>query len=241
MDLKTISGFLMMMAIVSFIVCVVDAVAISNRRRKSTSETSIKTKPKPVWLVALAVLVVSVVGAIVTQNLGDEAQRKKETEREQSRLESLQAQSDVPKEPTRYEKMTDEIKAYLYAHNDTSSNFDSVEVDSYNGETRFTIMLPAYETYTFAAVTYSADKIISDVVDKYEVGDYMLWVSSPFDAKYKISWISHKPGVGLLTDEQPNDKYTEMVSVDFMAEKYGYEDYEGNLSDFLKNQNSTTS
>lgn len=144
-------------------------------------------------------------------------------------------------EPTRYEKMKTEIELYLLRHNDTSKVYDSVEVTSGTSGTQFHITLEAYETYTFAAVTSAATDIIRELIDEYEIEEYELWVTSPTDAKYTISWISTDLDVGVVTDNGYKGKYNETCTLDYMLAHYDYEDYEGKLIDFLKEKNSTPS
>lgn len=144
-------------------------------------------------------------------------------------------------ELTRYEKMENEIELYLLRHNDTSKVYDSVEVTDSTSGTQFRITLEAYETYTFAAVTSAATDIIRELIDEYEIEEYELWVRSPIDAKYTISWISTDLDVGVVTDNGYNGKYNETCTLDYMLTHYDYEDYEGKLIDFLKEKNNTPS
>lgn len=140
-----------------------------------------------------------------------------------------------------YNEMKFEIEQYLNKHNDTSKMYDSVTVGMNVDKLEFNITLQAYETYTFAAVTSAATDIVRTLVEDNEIEEYRLWVHSPSDAVHTISWISFNLDVGLIDDNGYNGRYNETIKLDSMLKHYGYEDYVGNLSDFLNNQNSTVS
>ncbi len=138
-----------------------------------------------------------------------------------------------------YSEMKSEIEQYLNNHNDITKMYDSITVGMSNGKVEFNITLPSYETYTFAAVTSAATEIVRTIVEDNDIEEYRLWVHSPSGTSYTISWISFNLDTGLLSDKGYDGDYDEMVKLDFMLERYGYEDYEGSLSDYLNSQSAS--
>lgn len=234
--LKTVSGVMLAIAIIAFIVVLVESAAELRHAKKTAQQGATTAKKKPVVkIIAIIVTAAAFAGAVITDTVAGKA---KETTPAPSPNSAISRPATAP---TKYEKMRDEIIVHLSNHNDVSKMFDSVSVEWNNGKVEFNVTLEAYETYTFAAVTSATTDIVRKLVKEYDIEAYRLWVHSPSDAKYTISWISFNLDAGTINDNGYNGKYSDTIRLDAMLKHYGYEDYEGNLSDFLKNQNSLNS
>ena len=233
--LRTTSGIMIVVAIIAFIVLMVDTVAAQQRTKKAAKQGATIIKKRPiVQIISILVTVAMIAGAIVTDKAAIKAKDKEINSKPSFANSTTVAQPTVP---SKYEEMQAEIVLYLDKHNDISKMYDSVKVGMNNGKVEFNITLQAYETYTFAAVTNAATDIVRTLVKDNGIDEYRLWVHSPSEANHTISWISFNLTAGLLNDKGYDGEFDEMVKLDFMLERYGYKDYEGSLSDFLNSQN----
>ena len=123
-----------------------------------------------------------------------------------------------------YNEMKFEIEQYLSKHNDTSKMYKNVEVKYNIEKVRFNIEVQSYETYTFASIVNAATTAVEKIVNENNIEDYCLWVYSPTDAKYKVSWISFNLKSGILDDKGYTDDYNETIRLEKMLKRYGYED-----------------
>lgn len=225
--LRTASGAMTVVAVIAVAAFLIDYVSEFQRMKKAAKQGQTFAKRRPiVRIIAISAAVVMVAGSVIVDKIA--ANLKSE---ETSPKASSSGVTSHLATPTKYEKMQSEIVLHLNRHNDTSSAFDSVTVEQNNGKVEFNILLEAYETYTFASVTSAATDIVRELVEEYGVDEYRLWVHSPPDAAYTISWISFNLDAGTIDDKGSGGRYNETIKLDLMLKHYGYEDYEGSLQE----------
>lgn len=234
--LRTTSGVMIVVAIIAFIVLLVDSVGAQQRVQKAAKQGTTMIKKKPiVRIVALLVTIAMVAGAVITDRVAA-ALKDNETISKPNSFDGTSVTQ--PTIPSKYEEMRSEIVLYLDKHNDTSKMYKNVEVKYDIEKVRFNIEVQSYETYTFASIVNAATTAVEKIVDENDIEDYCLWVYSPTDAKYKLSWISFNLKSGILDDKGYTEDYNETIRLEKMLKRYGYEDYEGSLSDFLNSRDS---
>lgn len=234
--LRTTSGVMIVIAIIAFVVLLVDSVGAQQRAQKAAKQGTATIKKRPiVRIVSFLVTVAMVAGAVITDR---SATKIKENETNSRPSFSNSTPAVQPTVPSKYEEMRSEIVLYLDKHNDTSKMYKNVEVKYDIEKVRFNIEVQSYETYTFASIVNAATTAVEKIVDENDIEDYCLWVYSPTDAKYKLSWISFNLKSGILDDKGYTEDYNETIRLEKMLKRYGYEDYEGSLSDFINSRDS---
>lgn len=156
---------------------------------------------------------------------------------EQSSESSTSSYVSVPSssEPNFYDEMKNDLYLYLKNHNDVTQNFDEIVIERGKNGIHFKVYIPAYETYTFAAVTCATVDAVREIVKKQELEEFEITVSSPIlDAKYFVMWNATKFEAGILTERGPKGDDSDYYTLSKMLSKYGYEDFEGKLSDHVR-------
>lgn len=137
--------------------------------------------------------------------------------------------------PQKYTKMQDSIELVLKNHNDVTQSYNYVKVSSNNGLVTFEIETQAYETFSFTAIVNIATEEIGRLIEEYEVTDYEVRIHSPYDAERCLVWNVYNSGnleQGYFTDSG-NNPYDGPISLEDLANRYGYEDYRGRISDHI--------
>lgn len=148
---------------------------------------------------------------------------------------SFSSSESSSSEPNFYDEMENDLYLYLKNHNDVTQNFDEIVIERGKNGIHFKVYIPAYETYTFAAVTCATVDAVREIVKKQELEEFEITVSSPIlDAKYFVMWNATKSEAGILTERGPEGGVSDYYTLSKMLSKYGYEDYEGKLSDHVR-------
>lgn len=148
---------------------------------------------------------------------------------------SSPASAPSSSEPNFYDEMKNDLYLYLKNHNDITQNFDDIVIERGKNGFHFKVYIPSYETYTFAAVTCATVDAVREIVKKQELDEFEITVNSPIlDTKYFIMWNATKFEGGILTERGPQGSFSDYYTLSKMLSKYGYEDFEGKLSNHVR-------
>lgn len=207
-----------------------DTILDENKRHRPQTNWFLsfsKSKIFPLCAIMFSTFVILITASVVSaiNSIKNDNNLNTDNEYSANELDTYSAYSEPLALKSREDIIKERIENHLTDCGGLAAEYDKVYVYDISSELSVSVFTDSYEKYTLAAITKATMDIMQDILDEYEVEDYIIMTCTPTENKFNASWTlcDNYNGKGIFVDNKFSGRTEENLTAEELYNMYNHD------------------